>query len=194
MDSSTAGGSGQGAFFFETVLGRCALVWGQDGVRSVRLPEATGRGMRERLFADHPAAREIPPPDEIRQAALAIAGLLEGRGTDLRGIRLDFGAVPPFHRAVYEAAREILPGRTATYGALAAKAGNPGAARAVGRAMSRNPFLLVVPCHRVVASDGTLGGFSAHGGVETKRRLLEIESRSARPGSYPPRHGRMTED
>lgn len=170
----------QGAFFFGTSLGRCALVWGPLGVRSVRLPEATEDDLREHLLADHPLAREIPPPDGIRQTASAIADLLDGGGTDLRGIQLDFQAVAPFPRAVYEAARGILPGRTATYGELAAKVGKPGAARAVGRALSRNPFLLVVPCHRVVASDGTLGGFSAHGGVRTKRRLLELEAEAAK--------------
>jgi len=167
---------GEGAHFFETVLGRCAVVWGPGGVRTVRLPEATDRETRDRLFADRPQARETAPPDGIRQAASAIAGLLEGGDGDLRDIPLDLGAVPPFHRKVYEAARGILPGRTRTYGELAADVGSPRAARAVGSAMSRNPCLLVVPCHRVVASDGTLGGFSAHGGLATKRRLLAIEA------------------
>jgi len=173
--STRMGESPLGVLRFETALGNCALVWGPRGVRSIRLPEATEQGTRERLQADHPHAREIEPPDGIRHAASAIAGLLTGGGDDLRSIPLDFEAVPPFHRKVYEVARGIAPGETWTYGEVAAKAGSPGAARAVGQAMARNPFLLVVPCHRVVASDGTLGGFSAFGGLVTKRRLLAIE-------------------
>ena len=146
----------------------------------MNLPEATEEETRQRVLAEHGSVVEASPPDEIRQAALAIAALLRGTHADLRDVPLDFGAVTPFQRKVYETARGILPGRTTTYGGLAAKLGKPGAARAVGHAMSRNPFLLVVPCHRVVASDGTLGGFSAHGGVATKRRLLELEGRGAR--------------
>jgi methylated-DNA-[protein]-cysteine S-methyltransferase len=168
--------SREGVHFFDTVLGRCALVWGPGGVRSVHLPETTERDTRERVLADHPAALEAEPPDGIRQAASAIAGLLRGGGDDLGEIPLDMANLPPFRRKVYEAARGIPAGRTRTYGELAADVGRPGAARAVGHAMSRNPYPLVVPCHRVVASDGTLGGFSAPGGLATKRRLLGIEA------------------
>jgi methylated-DNA-[protein]-cysteine S-methyltransferase len=149
-------------------------------LRSVRLPEATDRDTRERVFADHPDAQEMDPPDGIRHAALAIARHLERGDAAFANIPLDMEAVPPFHRKVYEVARAIAPGETRTYGELAEEVGKPGAARAVGQAMGRNPFLLVVPCHRVVASDGTLGGFSAHGGLETKRRLLKIEAAAAR--------------
>jgi methylated-DNA-[protein]-cysteine S-methyltransferase len=83
--------------------------------------------------------------------------------------------IPPFHRQVYEEARRILPGRTRTYGELAHTLGKPGAARAVGQALGANPFALIVPCHRVLAAGGRLNGFSAHGGIHTKQRLLEIE-------------------
>ena len=79
------------------------------------------------------------------------------------------------HRDVYAEARRILPGRTRTYGELAQDLGKPGAARAVGQALGANPFVLVVPCHRVLAAGGKLNGFSAHGGIRTKQRLLEIE-------------------
>ena len=177
--SSRTGESPSGVFYFPTSLGRCAVVWGPRGVRSVRLPEASEGETRGRIAMDHPDAREMDPPNGIRHAALAIARLLEGDGADLRSVSLDFEVVPPFHRKVYEAARGIAPGETRTYGELAARSGRPGAARAVGQAMARNPFLLVVPCHRVVASNGTLGGFSAHGGLETKRRLVELEAVSA---------------
>jgi methylated-DNA-[protein]-cysteine S-methyltransferase len=88
--------------------------------------------------------------------------------------------VPPFHRRVYDVARTIPPGATLSYGNLAARLGQPGAARAVGQAMRRNPFPLVVPCHRVVASGGRIGGFSANGGIATKLRLLAIEAQARR--------------
>jgi methylated-DNA-[protein]-cysteine S-methyltransferase len=93
------------------------------------------------------------------------------------------GRVPAFHRRVYEFARTIAPGRTMTYGEIAAHLGDPTAARAVGQALGANPFAIIVPCHRVLAAGGRAGGFSAPGGVDTKRRLLEIER--ARIGNEP---------
>jgi methylated-DNA-[protein]-cysteine S-methyltransferase len=83
--------------------------------------------------------------------------------------------VPEFHRRVYDVARTIPPGATLTYGDIAARLGEPGSARAVGQALGRNPFPIIVPCHRVLAANGQLGGFSATGGSATKRRLLTIE-------------------
>ena len=98
-----------------------------------------------------------------------------GETIDLSLIPLDLHGVSVFHQRVYEAARRIPLGQTSTYGALADVVGAPGGARAVGQAMGRNPVPLLVPCHRVLAADGGMGGFSAPGGVATKRRLLEIE-------------------
>jgi methylated-DNA-[protein]-cysteine S-methyltransferase len=97
-------------------------------------------------------------------------------------VTLEMDGVPPFHRRVYEAAREITPGATVSYGEVAARLGAPGSARAVGQALARNPFAIVVPCHRVLAAGGKVGGFSADGGIATKLRLLSIESRHARAG------------
>ncbi|MGH6794019.1 MAG: methylated-DNA--[protein]-cysteine S-methyltransferase, partial [Methylocella sp.] len=99
---------------------------------------------------------------------------------ELSSVLLDMDLVPPFHRRVYEAARSIPRGGTMTYGALAARAGDAGSARAVGQALARNPFAIVVPCHRVVAAGGKIGGFSASGGIATKCRLLAIEGREQR--------------
>jgi methylated-DNA-[protein]-cysteine S-methyltransferase len=83
--------------------------------------------------------------------------------------------VPPFHRRVYEVARAIPPGKTLAYGDIAARLGTRGAARAVGQALGQNPFPIVVPCHRVLAAGGKVGGFSAHGGLATKLRMLAME-------------------
>ena len=101
--------------------------------------------------------------------------LLRGEPRDLGAIDLDMSGIPEFPRRVYAVARAIPPGQTVTYGDVAARLGEPGAARAVGQALGRNPFAIIVPCHRVVAAGGRLGGFSANGGAATKRRILAIE-------------------
>src|SRR5207245_8475160 len=98
---------------------------------------------------------------------------------DLSVIVLDMERVSPFHRRVYEAARAIPAGATLSYGDVATRLGAPGAARAVGQALGRNPFAIVVPCHRVLAAGGKVGGFSANGGITAKLRLLSIEGAQA---------------
>lgn len=122
-----------------------------------------------------PGAVETSPPRDVQDAVERMTRLLEGAAADLDPIALDMGEVPEFDRLVYAAARRIPRGATRSYGEIAAEIGDPGAARAVGAALGRNPFPIVVPCHRVLAADGRPGGFSAHGGVRTKMRMLEIE-------------------
>jgi methylated-DNA-[protein]-cysteine S-methyltransferase len=160
---------------FDTPIGRCAIAWCARGIACVQLPEADEPTTRARALHRFPRAREAAPPSEVFRAQDAIAGLLRGAPGDLSSIRLDMDLVAPFHRRVYEAARSIPRGTTITYGALAARAGAAGSARAVGQALARNPFAIVVPCHRVVAAGGRVGGFSANGGATTKLRLLAIE-------------------
>ena len=111
----------------------------------------------------------------MQHAIDGIVALLSGDATDLSAVALDMERVPAFDRRVYEVARTIGPGETLTYGDIAARLGDPGAAREVGQALGRNPFAVIVPCHRVIAAGGKTGGFSANGGVTTKLRLLEIE-------------------
>jgi methylated-DNA-[protein]-cysteine S-methyltransferase len=168
---------------FETPIGRPAIAWTAAGVVALHLPEASGAATEERLRRRYPEAVRAEPPDEIREAIMAIVALTSGEARDLGFIRLDLGAVGDFERRVYDAARAIPPGETTTYGEIAQRIGEPGAAQAVGRALGRNPVAIVVPCHRVLAADGKTGGFSAHGGVETKLKLLSIER--ARTGSAP---------
>jgi methylated-DNA-[protein]-cysteine S-methyltransferase len=115
----------------------------------------------------------------VRRAVDAITALLRGERTDLTSVPLDMERVPEFHRRVYEAARAIPPGSTRSYGEIAKQLGEPGSARAVGQALGRNPFAIVVPCHRVLAAGGRSGGFSATGGVTTKLRMLAIEGARA---------------
>lgn len=160
---------------FDTAIGRCGLAWGGRGIVGVQLPEASETETGARLRRRFPDAREAPPTPAVRRAIDGIVALLRGEAIDLSPVELDMEGVPELHRRVYETARTIPPGATLTYGDVAARLGDPGLARAVGQALGRNPFALIVPCHRVVAADGKLGGFSANGGVTTKRRLLTIE-------------------
>jgi methylated-DNA-[protein]-cysteine S-methyltransferase len=101
--------------------------------------------------------------------------VLEGERRDLRDIRLDERGIDPFRRRVYAATRDIQSGTIATYGQVARAIGEPDAARDVGAALARNPTPVIVPCHRVLAANGALHGFSAPGGIETKRRMLHLE-------------------
>ncbi len=164
---------------FETELGRLGVAWGERGLRAIALPHARDALTRARLRGRAPGARELAPPEPVREAIDGIADLLAGEPSDLSSVELDLGGIEPFDRRVAEVAREIGPGETLTYGELASRIGVPGEAREVGRALGRNRFPIVVPCHRVVAAGGGLGGFSAPGGARTKLRLLEIERRHA---------------
>jgi len=162
--------------FFDTSIGTCGIAWSERGVTVLQLPEASAALCRARMRRRQAQARETStPPPPIAQAIDAIQRLLRGEKVDLRFVALDMTAQPEFHRRVYEAARAIPPGKVETYGELATRLGEPGEARAVGQALGRNPYAVIVPCHRVLATGGRLGGFSAPGGVATKGRLLAIE-------------------
>ncbi len=164
---------------FDTAIGRCGIAWGARGIVVVQLPEADVRVLRTRIARAVPDAREAPPPPEVRRAIDAIAALLDGEPRDLADVVLDMERVPEFNRRVYAVARAVPPGETITYGEIAERIGERGAAQAVGQALERNPFPIVVPCHRVLAAGGGIGGFSARGGVATKRRMLAIEGAGA---------------
>jgi len=160
---------------FNTAVGRCGLVWGAGGIVGVQLPATRDDAAEAYLLRRYPAAREVVPPDAIRRVIDDIVALLDGERRDLSAAALDMTEVPSFHQRVYAVARGIRPGATLTYGEIAARLGDRNAAREVGEAMGRNPFPLIVPCHRVLAAGGKVGGFSAVGGVALKLRLLGIE-------------------
>ena len=164
-----------GFCLFDTAIGACAVAWSERGLKGVQLPEADATMARARMARRFPDAVEAAPPAEVREAIAAVTALVGGVARDLGSISLDMGDVDAFPRGVYAVARSIPPGQTLTYGEIATRLGDPNAARAVGEALGRNPFPIVVPCHRVLAAGGKLGGFSANGGVVTKLRLLEIE-------------------
>jgi len=164
-----------GFTLFDTSIGRCGIAWGERGVCGVQLPEAGEPETRARMLHRFPTAGEAAPPPEVQRAVDRIVALLHGEASDLSDIALDMDGVPAFHRRVYEVARAIPPGKTLSYGDIAARLDARGAARAVGQALGRNPFPIVVPCHRVLAAGGKIGGFSAQGGIATKLSMLAIE-------------------
>jgi methylated-DNA-[protein]-cysteine S-methyltransferase len=160
---------------FDTAIGCCAIAWSPRGITAVRLPEGSPAASRERLERRFPGAREAAPPPAAQRVIDGIVALLAGEPRALDEVTLDMEGVPEFNRRVYEVARGIPWGATLSYGEIARRLGDPAAARDVGQALGQNPFAIVVPCHRVVAAGGKWGGFSARGGVATKRRLLSIE-------------------
>ena len=169
----------QGFTLFETPIGLCGLAWGERGLVGAQLPEAAPGAAWDRLRRRYPDAVEASPPSSIQRTIERINALLAGGRDDLVDVELDFSVVSPFNRRVYEIARAIAPGQTLTYGqiakAMSRTGDDPGAARAVGKALGENPWPIIVPCHRVLGADGKSGGFSAPGGVETKARMLTIE-------------------
>lgn len=170
------GGMDPAAFtLFDTALGRSAIVWGDNGIVRTLLPEraeAKTLGLVERLF---PGVGMAEPDGAIARTVAAMQSLLAGGSDDLRDAPLDMAGVEPFPARVYQALRLVGPGETITYGALAERIGASGEARAVGATLARNPFPVIVPCHRVLAAGGRAGGFSAPGGVATKLAMLTRE-------------------
>jgi methylated-DNA-[protein]-cysteine S-methyltransferase len=165
----------QGLTLFTTPIGHCGLAWGDNGVVGVQLPQASGARTQARLAGRFPDAAYSEPPAPIAKVIASIKALLEGEPMDLTSVALDERGLADFDRAAWAVARTVPAGETITYGEIAARLGDPHAARAVGRAMGANPFPIVVPCHRVLGANGRMGGFSAAGGVEAKARLLSIE-------------------
>jgi len=158
--------------FFSTAVGWCALAWHDAGIVGACLPQKDRAELETRwevLYPDAIVVKTLPV------AAREVQAHLEGKPSAMDELVIDYRGVPAFHARVYVAARAIPSGQTKTYGELANELGSPGAARAVGAALGKNPFAPIVPCHRILAAGSKMGGFSAPGGLVTKRRLLEIE-------------------
>jgi methylated-DNA-[protein]-cysteine S-methyltransferase len=167
--------AGRGYTVFDTSVGRCGIAWGDLGVLGVQLPEAREIETRRRLFQLFPDARELRPPEEIQSAIDGISALLRGKPADLSEVKLDTTGIPAFNVRVYEFTRSIPRGETMTYGEVASRLRASGATHSVAQAISKNPFMIIVPCHRVLEAGGYADRISAHGGSISKRRLLSIE-------------------
>jgi methylated-DNA-[protein]-cysteine S-methyltransferase len=169
-----------GFALFDTPIDCCGIVWNGRGIAGVQLPETDRRAVRNRIVRRFPGACEAVPPADVQRVVYDIVALLNGEPRDLDYAKIDTAALPDFHRRVYDVARTIPAGATLSYGEIAERLGDRLLAREVGEALGQNPFPIIVPCHRVLAVGGKMGGFSARGGVRTKLRLLSIDG--AEPG------------
>jgi methylated-DNA-[protein]-cysteine S-methyltransferase len=167
--------SGRGFAIFDTGIGRCGIAWGDYGILGVQLPEARELETRRRLFQLYPDAREMRPPLNTEIAIEGIVALLRGEPSDLNEVTLDMSGVHAFYQRVYQFTRTIPRGETRTYGDLAASLRLTSAVHSVAQAIAQNPFVIIVPCHRVLEAGGYADKISPHGGVISKRRLLSIE-------------------
>ncbi len=167
--------SGRAYTIFDTAIGRCGIAWGHTGIVGVQLPEAREIETRKRLFSLYPDAREMRPPLNVELAIEGIVALLRGEPCDFSDVTLDMGSIHAFNQRVYQITRTIPRGETRTYGEIAARLGASGAVHSVAQAIARNPFVIIVPCHRVLEAGSYADKISPHGGTISKRRLLSIE-------------------
>lgn len=164
-----------------TCEGTAALVGGPAGLKEVILPGLASAALRREVLRRHPGA--VADDRGLRGAARALARYFETGRISPGRLRFDLEGVGSLRRAVYDELGRVPAGETVTYAELARRIGRPGAHRAVGTAVSRNPLPVFVPCHRVVRSDGGLGGYTPEGGIALKRRMLEREGAIGRsPG------------
>lgn len=166
---------GRGYAIFDTTIGRCGIIWSSTGVVAVQLPEAREIDTRRRIFQVDPEAREQAVPLNTELAIEGIVTLLQGSDPDFSDVSLDAGDVPAFNRRVYEYTCTIPRGETRTYHDIARALGASGAAHSVAQAISRNPYMIIVPCHRALEAGGYADRISPYGGVISKRRLLALE-------------------
>jgi methylated-DNA-[protein]-cysteine S-methyltransferase len=173
MQTRSATSVGERYRVFDTVIGPCGVAWSERGLTRLQLPERDASATEQRLRAR--ACPSKTAPAAIDRAIADVQSYMTGQGVDFAAIIIDLAEIEPFGRRVYEAARAVRWGQTQSYGALSRQIGAPGAARAVGRALSRNPVPIIIPCHRILAKGHRIGGFSAYGGTLTKERLLALE-------------------
>jgi methylated-DNA-[protein]-cysteine S-methyltransferase len=161
---------------FQTASGFCGVAWNDVGITRFQLPTKSPDAAERLLLRRAPGAEPRTPTPEVAEFVAAVKRYFQGEETDFSCFTLDLSDQDEFFRQVYTVARKIRWGETTTYGALAKELGaRPEAARDVGQAMAKNPVPLIIPCHRVLAAGGKVGGFSAPGGSATKIRMLEIE-------------------
>ena len=174
--------SAQNYRVFETAGGFCGNAWNNVGITRFQLPAKSAEAAERLLLRRLPDAKPDLPVTPVAEVVAAVQRYFEGERTDFSNVKLDLDVQDPFLKRIYEATRRLGWGHTTTYGGLAKElGGEPEAARDVGYAMARNPVPLIIPCHRVLAAGGKIGGFSAPGGSAAKARMLELEGVSAQP-------------
>lgn len=162
---------------FDTSAGFVGIAGASRTLRRVFLPESTFERAIRLIEAAEPGAALDETESLLPELVADLQRYFRGQRVQFR-VKIDCDDCAPFHRDVWQACRRIPFGKTASYGELARAVGNPAAARAVGMAMGRNRCPIVIPCHRVVRSDGSIGGFSSPRGLNQKRELLELEQRA----------------
>jgi methylated-DNA-[protein]-cysteine S-methyltransferase len=171
--------AGRGYTIFDTAVGRCGIASGDAGILGVQLPEAREIETRRRMLRQYPDARELRPPLNVEIAIDGIVALLRGQPGDLSDVTLDMSGIQAFNQRVYAFTRTIPHGETRTYGEVATGLRASGATHSVAQAISRNPFMIIVPCHRVLEAGSYADQISPNGGAISKRRLLSIEGARA---------------
>jgi len=161
---------------FLTSFGICGVAWTHAGIIALCLPEASEKQMEMRLKKITSNSKSSTAlPSWIKELIRKVKAHMDGRSQNFSDMPLDLNRISDFQHLVYLAAQKIPSGKIVTYSDLAKDIGKPKAARAVGNALAQNPILLIIPCHRIIASSGKLGGFSAYGGLRTKKALLTCE-------------------
>jgi methylated-DNA-[protein]-cysteine S-methyltransferase len=166
---------GRGYAIFDTAIGRCGIVWSNAGVLGVQLPEMREIDTRRRLLRLYPEAREQRPPPNTANAIEGITTVLRGQQSDFADVVLDWDGIPTFNRRVYDFTRSIPRGETRTYAEVAASLRVSGATHSVAQAIAKNPYMIIVPCHRVLEAGHYADQLSAFGGSISRRHLLSIE-------------------
>jgi methylated-DNA-[protein]-cysteine S-methyltransferase len=167
---------------FETAAGFCGIAWSGAGITRFQLPTKSAEAAQRALLRRVPGATPGEPPPEVTAVVAGAKRYFDGERTHFSDVTLDLDGQGAFYKQIYAAARQVEWGRTTTYGALAKQLGTgPETARDVGDAMAKNPVPLIIPCHRVLAAGGKIGGFSAPGGEAAKRRMLALEGASVAP-------------
>ena len=169
-------------FIFETAGGYCGIAWSEVGITRFQLPTRSAEATERLLRLRAPGAEPREPTPDVAETVAAVKRYFAGEETDFSAVTLDLGEQDAFFAQIYATLRRVGWGCTTTYGALAKELGAaPEAARDVGQAMARNPVALIIPCHRVLAAGGKVGGFSAPGGSATKLRMLALEGIHVEP-------------
>ncbi|HLZ06260.1 MAG TPA: methylated-DNA--[protein]-cysteine S-methyltransferase [Bradyrhizobium sp.] len=166
---------GRSYAIFDTGIGRCGIVWSGAGIVAVQLPEARELETRRRLFRLYPEAREQRPPLNVEMAIEGIVVQSRGGAGDLSEISLDMTGQSVFSQRIYEFVRTIPRGETRTYSEVASQMRRAGGEFSVAQALAKNPFMIIVPCHRVLEVGHYADKNSPFGGTISKRHLLSLE-------------------
>ncbi|WP_206244484.1 methylated-DNA--[protein]-cysteine S-methyltransferase [Novosphingobium terrae] len=167
---------------FATDYGFAAIGWTNTGVVAFRLPASSHESAERALFKRHPTSTATQPPEKVGAVIAAAQRYFAGEVQDFSQVPVDLGEQEPLFLRIYDLVRKLGWGQTTTYGAVARDLGEePQAARLVGEAMARNPVPLIIPCHRVLAAGGKIGGFSAPGGSDSKAHMLKLEGALPEP-------------